>query len=94
MSTIIHAKLLNRGLTTGFVNAGRTDLEELRLPDLIEAKIPERGAIVGKWRRDADPFPDILIVRDNDLSDVRLFFHPSHPFRSGAGLFRNQRYRV
>jgi hypothetical protein len=74
MSTIIHAKLLNReGLTTGFVNAGRTDLEELRLPDLIQAKIPERGAIVGKWRRDADPFPDILVVRDNDLSDTHAW---------------------
>jgi hypothetical protein len=74
MSTIIHAKVLNReGLTTSFVNAGRTDLEEFRLSDLIEILIPERGAVVGKWRRDADPFPDILIVRDHDLSDTHAW---------------------
>jgi hypothetical protein len=74
MSTIIHSKVLTReGLTGGFVNAGRTDLEEVRLSDLIELRIPERGAIVGKWRRDADPFPDVLVVRDKDLSDTHAW---------------------
>jgi len=66
--------MLNReGLTTSFVNAGRTNLDELRLSDLIEMRIPERGAVVAKWRRDADPFPDILVVRDNDLSDTHAW---------------------
>jgi hypothetical protein len=74
MSTIIHSKVLSReGLTSGFVNAGRTDLEEIRLSDLVEISIPERGAVVGKWRRDADPFPDILVVRDKDLSDTHAW---------------------
>ncbi|MDI4232362.1 hypothetical protein AAFX91_11775 [Bradyrhizobium sp. 31Argb] len=74
MSTIIHSKVLTReGLTSGFVNAGRTDLQETRVSDLAELRVPERGAIVGKWRRDADPFPDILVVRDRDLSDTHAW---------------------
>ncbi|MBR1203307.1 MULTISPECIES: hypothetical protein [unclassified Bradyrhizobium] len=74
MSTIIQAKMLNReGMATQFVNAGRLELDELRLPELIDLRIPDRGAVVGKWRRDGDPFPDILIVRDADLSDTHAW---------------------
>src|SRR6185437_9240920 len=74
MSIIIQAKMLSReGMATSFVNAGKADLEELRLSDLVELRIPDRGAVVGKWRRDADPFPDILVVRDADLSDTHAW---------------------
>jgi hypothetical protein len=74
MLTAIQAKMLDReAMATSFVTAGRADLEELRLSDLMHLRIPDRGAVVGKWRRDADPFPDLLVVRDNDLSDTHAW---------------------
>jgi hypothetical protein len=74
MQKTIQARILDReGMAANFVNAGRANLDELPLTDLVRMKIPDRGAVVGKWRRDADPFPDILIVRDGDLSDTHAW---------------------
>lgn len=84
MQTKLQAKMLDReGMAANFVNAGRAELDEIQLTELARVRIPDRGAVVGKWRRDADPFPDILVVRDADLSDTHAwlssFFSPLSP---------------
>lgn len=84
MSTLLFARSLTReGLTNQFVTAGQMDLAERQVGDLISERIPSRGGIVGKWSRDADPFPDILVVNDDDLSDTHAwlssFFAPLSP---------------
>jgi hypothetical protein len=72
MSALLRAQAVDREqLTLAFTNINRAALDISSLEDVAVVRIPERGGVIGYWGeyRD-DPFPDFLIVRDDDFKDT------------------------
>jgi hypothetical protein len=74
MRAVVHAKSLDReGLINGLTNVMRVGLEPVEFRDLAGATIAARGGIIASWHQDSDPFPDLLVVRDEDISDTHAW---------------------
>jgi hypothetical protein len=67
-----HGVVLGRdGLTTGITQLNRLNLTAFEGRELARTDLPSRGAIIGRWSPEAsDPFPELMIVRDEDYSDT------------------------
>lgn len=72
MSSTLRTQVLDRdGLTTGLADIGRLSLRATLLADLQSVRIPSRGGILATWQNeDFDPYPEALIVRDEDYEDT------------------------
>jgi hypothetical protein len=51
----------------------RVPLEPVSFRDLANATIAPRGGVVASWHKDSDPLPDLLVVRDEDISDTHAW---------------------
>jgi hypothetical protein len=72
MWTSLRARAVDREqLLVVFTNVNKAAPEALNLDELVNMKIPDRGAIIGYWGENhADPLPDFLVVRDEDVKDT------------------------
>jgi hypothetical protein len=74
MRAVVHARSLDReGLINGLTNVIKARLEPASFQDLANATIAPRGGIIASWHEDSDPLPDLLVVRDEDISDTHAW---------------------
>lgn len=66
------AQVLDRdGLTTGLSDVSRLELRTTSLDDIARGAIPARGGVIVTWQpSNDDPYPEALVVRDEDYRDT------------------------
>jgi hypothetical protein len=91
------AILSREELTHGLTNLENSSVTSFGFEEIVQAKIPARGALLGRWINDGgDPFPEIMVVADRDFSDtlawLNSFFNALSPITQWCRIISQSQF--